>query len=209
MIKTCDFTPQTHAGGCAQCNIGLVGVHCSCLSKPITQDKLLTLLTQHASVKTGSQPIKKLDNKLYSTMTSAKKRLNSRYPENDTTILVVEDNPINQMVAQGLLNKLGYQVTLADNGMKALELLETQRFAIILMDIQMPGISGLETTQRIRTRWPDLSTPIIALTANAMKDDEVLYLEAGMNACLTKPIKLDILEATLQHWLKAPLPSLV
>jgi CheY-like chemotaxis protein len=76
------------------------------------------------------------------------------------------------------------------------------------MDIQMPGISGLETTERIRSRWPMLTTPIIALTANAMKDDEAIYLEAGMNACLTKPIKLEVLEQTLQYWLKTPISAL-
>ena len=207
MIKTCDFTPQTHTGGCTQCSIGLVGVSCSCLSKPITQDKLQALLTNYDSTKLSSHPIKNFTIKP-SAITASKKSPQSTVTEPINAILVVEDNPINQMVAQGLLNKLGYQVTLADNGFKALELLENQQFAIILMDIQMPGMNGLETTESIRSRWPNLATPIIALTANAMKDDEVLYLEAGMNACLTKPIKLDVLDKTLQYWLKMSISSL-
>ena len=206
MIKTCDFTPQTHAGGCAQCSIGAVGVSCSCLSKPITQDKLQALLTNHNSIKLGLQPIKNFATK--PATVAPKKAPTLEKAESTSTILVVEDNPINQMVAQGLLNKLGYQVILAENGFKALELLENQQFALILMDIQMPGISGLETTERIRSRWPMLTIPIIALTANAMKDDEAIYLEAGMNACLTKPIKLEVLEQTLQYWLKTPIAAL-
>lgn len=203
-LKTCAFTPQTHAGGCAQCTIGLVGVQCSCLSKPITQDKLQALLTHQNARQQGLQSIKSYTIKP-TTIASPKKVLPPSLPAHQSTVLVVEDNPINQMVAQGLLTKLGYAVTLADNGFKALDILEQQQFAIILMDIQMPGISGLETTERIRKRWPKLTTPIIALTANAMKDDEVLYIEAGMNACLTKPIKLDVLDKTLQYWLKTPI----
>ena len=207
MIKTCDFTPQTHAGGCAQCSIGFTGISCSCLSKPITQEKLHALLTNHESIKQGLQAIKNFTIPA-NAITTPKKPPTNQISAQAHTILVVEDNPINQMVAQGLLNKLGYQVTLAENGFKALEILESQQFAIILMDIQMPGMSGMETTEKIRSRWPDLATPIIALTANAMKDDEVLYLEVGMNACLTKPIKLDVLDKTLQYWLNMPMVSL-
>ena len=207
MIKTCDFTPQTHTGGCAQCSIGFTGIGCSCLSKPITQEKLHALLTNHESIKQGLHAIKNFTIPT-TAITTPKKQPTNQISAQAHTILVVEDNPINQMVAQGLLNKLGYQVTLVDNGFKALEILENQQFAIILMDIQMPGMSGMETTEKIRSRWPELTTPIIALTANAMKDDEVLYLEAGMNACLTKPIKLDVLDKTLQYWLNMPMASL-
>ena len=142
------------------------------------------MLTNHESIKQGLHAIKNFTIPT-TAITTPKKSPTNQISAQAHTILVVEDNPINQMVAQGLLNKLGYQVTLVDNGFKALEILENQQFAIILMDIQMPGMSGMETTEKIRSRWPELTTPIIALTANAMKDDEVLYLEAGMNACLT------------------------
>ncbi|QTR50252.1 ATP-binding protein [Candidatus Thiothrix anitrata] len=116
-------------------------------------------------------------------------------------ILVVEDHKVNQMVARGMLTKLGYHVTLAEDGFQALDCLHQAKFALILMDIQMPGISGVETTQRIRAEFPHLAaTPIIALTANAMKGDEQEYLAAGMNACLTKPIQMDTLANTLLDW---------
>lgn len=115
-------------------------------------------------------------------------------------ILVVEDHKVNQMVAKGILVKLGYRVTLAEDGFQALQYLQNDDFALVLMDIQMPGISGIETTQRIRTEFPERVLPIIALTANAMKGDEQEYLAAGMNACLTKPIQMNKLALTLQEW---------
>ncbi len=115
-------------------------------------------------------------------------------------ILVVEDHKINQMVAKGMLAKLGYHVTLAEDGFEALDCLRREDFALVLMDIQMPGMSGVETTQKIRTEFPDRALPIIALTANAMKGDEQAYLEAGMDACLTKPIQIDTLTAALREW---------
>lgn len=115
-------------------------------------------------------------------------------------ILVVEDHKVNQMVAKGMLLKLGYRVTVVDDGFQALEHLHTGHFALILMDIQMPGMSGVETTKRIRAELPEQELPIIALTANAMKGDELEYLAAGMNACLTKPIEMQTLALTLQEW---------
>jgi signal transduction histidine kinase/CheY-like chemotaxis protein len=115
-------------------------------------------------------------------------------------ILVVEDHKINQMVAKGMLLKLGYRVTVVDDGFQALERLRKESFALVLMDIQMPGMSGVETTQRVRAEFPEQKLPIIALTANAMKGDELEYLAAGMNACLTKPIQMQTLALTLQEW---------
>jgi CheY-like chemotaxis protein len=115
-------------------------------------------------------------------------------------ILVVEDHKVNQMVARGMLAKLGYHVTLAENGFEALDRLRSEDFALVLMDIQMPGMSGIETTEKFRAEFPARTLPIIALTANAMKGDEQTYLNAGMDACLTKPIQLDTLAATLEEW---------
>ena len=120
--------------------------------------------------------------------------------ENAPHILVVEDHKINQMVAKGMLLKLGYRVTVVDDGFQALEHLRTGDFALVLMDIQMPGMSGVETTKRVRAELPEQQLPIIALTANAMKGDEQEYLAAGMNACLTKPIQMQTLALTLQAW---------
>ncbi|MBU0654575.1 MAG: response regulator [Gammaproteobacteria bacterium] len=122
-------------------------------------------------------------------------------PGGQQRILLVEDHKVNQMVAKGMLSKLGYHVTLAEDGFQALDCLRNEDFALVLMDIQMPGISGIETTRRARAEFPQRHLPIIALTANAMKGDEQEYLAAGMNACLTKPIQMDILATLLQEWL--------
>ncbi|MDD5392387.1 MAG: ATP-binding protein [Thiothrix sp.] len=119
-------------------------------------------------------------------------------------ILVVEDHKINQMVAQGMLAKLGYHVTLAEDGFQALDVLRREDFDLVLMDIQMPGMSGVETTRKIRAEFPHRDLPILALTANAMKGDEQAYLAAGMKACLTKPIQIDTLAAALKEWCLVP-----
>ncbi len=121
-------------------------------------------------------------------------------------VLVVEDHKVNQMVARGMLKKLGYEVTLAENGLDALELLRDpeQAFDLILMDIQMPGMNGMEVTRIIRNEFPDRQLPILALTANAMKGDEQEYLASGMDACLTKPIQIDKLAEVLKEWHPVP-----
>lgn len=118
------------------------------------------------------------------------------------TIMVVEDHGINRMVAKGMLNKLGHDPVFAHDGYEALKLLEERDadFDLIFMDIQMPGISGIETTRRIKANWPDMKTPIIALTANAMKGDEVEYFQVGMDEYLTKPIQLELLADTINKW---------
>ncbi len=120
----------------------------------------------------------------------------------DGRILVAEDNAINAMVIDALLANLGYQVTIVGNGLEALAALRKQTFDLVLMDCQMPEMDGYETTRQIRAAaqpWSDIA--IIALTANAMKNDLDLCLQAGMNDYLTKPIRQEYLAETLQRWL--------
>lgn len=117
-------------------------------------------------------------------------------------VLLVEDNRVNQLVAQGLLQKLGLQVDTADHGLMALQLMQQKDYRLILMDCQMPQLDGFETTQRIRNLNPSkASTPIIALTANAMEGDQARCFEAGMDDYLSKPLKKELLLAKLQLWL--------
>jgi CheY-like chemotaxis protein len=106
-------------------------------------------------------------------------------------ILLAEDNLVNQRVIAGLLEKRGHALTIANNGREAFEAAERNRFDVILMDVQMPEVSGLEATVAIR-QWEQrlgIHTPIIALTALAMKGDEETCLAAGMDGYLTKPIQ--------------------
>ncbi|RZA01730.1 MAG: hybrid sensor histidine kinase/response regulator [Sphingobacteriaceae bacterium] len=111
-------------------------------------------------------------------------------------ILVAEDNPLNQKLILRVLNKLGYQPHLANDGQEVLNILKEQTFDIILMDIQMPNLDGLQATKLIRQTYGDKPL-ILALTANAMNDDKEVCLNAGMNGYLSKPLKLKMLVEAL------------
>ncbi|WP_060481553.1 response regulator [Pseudomonas sp. NBRC 111119] len=115
-------------------------------------------------------------------------------------ILLVEDNPVNQLVAKGMLAKLGCQVQLATQGAEALTLLEQQAFDLVLMDCNMPVMDGYEATRHIRQsgRWPNL--PIIALTANAMPEERERCRAAGMDDYLAKPFRREDLQALIDQW---------
>jgi CheY-like chemotaxis protein len=115
-------------------------------------------------------------------------------------ILLVEDMPINQTLESILLHRLGYEVTLASNGIQAVEAFKNSRFDLILMDIQMPEMGGIEATQLIREMEKVRHlrrTPIIAVTANALKGDRERYFEAGMDGYVSKPLSMDSLKTEL------------
>ncbi|AVO60345.1 MULTISPECIES: hybrid sensor histidine kinase/response regulator [Pseudomonas] len=115
-------------------------------------------------------------------------------------ILLVEDNPVNQLVAKGMLSKLGCEVTVASQGAEALDVLEHQHFDLVLMDCNMPVMDGYEASRQIRRsgRWPDL--PIVALTANAMPEERERCRAAGMSDYLAKPFRREELIALLDLW---------
>jgi len=117
-------------------------------------------------------------------------------------LLLVEDNPVNQELACELLRRADIEVAVADNGLRALEMLEQQSFDGILMDCQMPELDGYEATRRLRqdARW--IRLPVIAMTANAMIGDRETALAAGMNDHVAKPIKLGQLFGTLARWIR-------
>ena len=122
-------------------------------------------------------------------------------------VLLVEDNPINQEVALAQLHQFGLQVTLAVNGVEALERLAEQSFELVLMDVQMPLMDGYQATRRLRSLGYTL--PVIALTAAAMVEDQRKALASGMNDHLGKPIDLPDLKRVLMQWLshgEAPAP---
>ncbi|MEO0795018.1 MAG: response regulator [Verrucomicrobiota bacterium] len=116
-------------------------------------------------------------------------------------ILLVEDNPINQEVAMQRLNKLGHDVELANDGFEAVELFQALEFDLILMDVQMPRLDGLGATRRIREieNRLDRRTPIIAMTARAMRGDEQVCLDAGMDGYLTKPFRAEKMRKVLNE----------
>lgn len=116
-------------------------------------------------------------------------------------VLLVEDNAMNQKITLRMLAKLGYQADLAEDGCEAITACQSQHYDLILMDLQMPNMGGLEATVALRGESATELTPIIALTANAQASDRERCLSAGMNDFLAKPAKLDLLEERLQHYL--------
>ncbi len=126
-------------------------------------------------------------------------------------VLVVEDNAVNQLLVRRQLDRLGYASVVVDSGFAALELLATERFAVVLMDWQLPGIDGLETTRRLRLEEQDRGrepVPVVALTASALPGDRERCLDAGMDDVVTKPVNLATLGRVLDRWTAAvPAPT--
>lgn len=163
------------------------------LNKPIDQSILLNTLIKTAKIST---PEKQL-----TTANSANK-----VPQFSARVLVVEDNTVNQKVAQGLLKKFGLQVDLAANGEEAIKSLETLPFDLVFMDCQMPVMDGYEATKQIRqisSKVLNRKIPIVAMTANSMQGDQEKCLSVGMDDFISKPINPAKVEEALNRWLSA------
>jgi PAS domain S-box-containing protein len=120
-------------------------------------------------------------------------------------ILVAEDNPVNQVLIQTLLQKEGYEVTLAEDGAEAVEKVQNQAFDLVLMDVQMPVMNGYEAAKAIRSKQPDL--PILALSANAYEEDIQKSLMSGMQGHLSKPFRMEALNQQIAILLSDPKPE--
>jgi len=164
---------------------GLFKAH---LAKPLRQsqlyDTLITLFEQQAAAAPRARAAPALD-----------AGLAQRHP---LRILLAEDNAVNQKLALRLLQQMGYRADVAGNGIEAIESLDRQVYDLVLMDVQMPEMDGLEASRRIVGRWPPGQRPrIVAMTANAMQGDREACLAAGMDDYLTKPIRVDALAQAL------------
>ncbi len=122
-------------------------------------------------------------------------------------LLLVEDNPLNRELAIALLEKQGIRVTAAENGAEALEILQTQSFDGVLMDIQMPVLDGYATTQEIRAQTRFQNLPILAMTADVMAEDRERALAVGMNDFIAKPIDVNALFQVLSRWILPKTPK--
>ncbi len=165
------------------------GLFAAYLGKPIHQsqlfDTLVGLLAGDSAPKAAAAP--------------AKARLDpgmaARHP---LRILLAEDNVVNQKLAMRILQQMGYRADLASNGIEAVESIERQTYDVVLMDVQMPEMDGLEATRQITAKWSAAERPrIVAMTANAMQGDREMCIAAGMDDYLTKPIRVDQLVESL------------
>jgi CheY-like chemotaxis protein len=167
------------------------------LAKPLRQsqlfDTLMSLLAHEDAPKAAP--------------TTAKPRMDAQMAErHPLRILLAEDNVVNQKLALRLLQQMGYRADVASNGIEAIECCARQPYDVVLMDVQMPEMDGLEATRRIVTRWPSPATRprILAMTANAMQGDREECLAAGMDDYVTKPIRVDALVAALNQIVARP-----
>jgi CheY-like chemotaxis protein len=122
--------------------------------------------------------------------------LGKRHP---LRILLAEDNAVNQKLALRILERLGYRADIASNGLEAVESIERQTYDVILMDVQMPEMDGLEATRQIIAKWPQKHPRIIGLTANALEGDREQCLAAGMDDYISKPIRVEELVEALER----------
>jgi len=160
------------------------------LSKPLKPLQLRNLLIEMLSPQNNGMTSSAIGP---STVISSAK-------EQSLRILLAEDNQVNRKVALSMFRRLGYKADVASNGFEVLEALERQQYDVILMDIQMPEMDGLEATRRIRERWkPAIQPCIIAITAYALEGDREEFLDAGMNEYISKPIQIDELQMALER----------
>jgi CheY-like chemotaxis protein len=122
-------------------------------------------------------------------------------------ILLAEDYVVNQKLALRLLAQMGYRADVAANGVEAIQALERQPYDVVLMDVQMPEMDGLDATREIRARWPAAEQQgrprprIIAMTANAMREDREICLAAGMDDYVSKPVRVEeLVQALSRCW---------
>ncbi|HMI68207.1 MAG TPA: response regulator, partial [Cyclobacteriaceae bacterium] len=162
----------------------------SVLTKPVKQNMLRQNILN--CLRKQDKPV--LDEKPATQLLPAD--FSKHYP---LRILIAEDNAVNQKLTERVLNKLGYKPEIADNGLEALQAVTQKSFDLILMDVQMPEMDGLEATRKIRLRAGDQPV-IIAMTANAMQGDREECMTAGMDDYISKPVKIEILVNLFEKW---------
>ena len=185
------LTSAGHRGDAARCEALGVAAY---LLKPIRQSELREAITRVLGAKDQKGPV---------PLVTRFSLQDSREPLASLRVLVVEDNPVNQLLARKLLEKRGHRVVVAANGREALATLENDSYDLVFMDVQMPEIDGIQATLAIRKkeRTSGNHQPIIAVTAHAMKGDQDRCLQVGMDAYLSKPIRPQELDEILEKYM--------
>jgi GAF domain-containing protein/DNA-binding response OmpR family regulator len=166
------------------------GLFSAYLAKPVHQSQLFDTLVGLLAHDLAPKEIKAVKPK-------TDREMAVRHP---LRILLAEDNVVNQKLALRILTQMGYRADLASNGVEAVESLVRQTYDVVLMDVQMPEMDGLEASRRINAQWPTTKRPrIVAMTANAMQGDREMCLAAGMDDYITKPIRVDQLVEALMR----------
>lgn len=161
------------------------------LTKPLRQSQLFDTLITLFAPQAEAKPVRKRPEKPSTDPDMAK-----RHP---LRILLAEDNLVNQKLATRLLEQMGYRIDLASNGLEALESVARQTYDVVLMDVQMPEMDGLDASRQLNSRYAMDRPRIVAMTANAMQGDREMCIEAGMDDYIAKPIQVDrLIEALLQ-----------
>ncbi len=175
------------------------GLFAAFLAKPLRQSQLFDTLVTQFQPKSAERPA--IDK---GARPKTDPDLGRRHP---LRILLAEDNLVNQKLATRILEQMGYRADLASNGKEALESVARQTYDVVLMDVQMPEMDGLEASRRINAQYPGGDRPrIVAMTANAMQGDREMCLEAGMDDYIAKPIRVEQLIAALQNVPKRRMP---
>lgn len=179
------LTSAGRPGDVTRCReLGVAGY----LTKPVKQselfDAIVTALAEHTTAHEGTNEV----------------RRKIQPSERLLRVLLAEDNPVNQTLATRILEKLGHKVQVANNGKEAVELWQAEEFDLVVMDVQMPEMDGLEATTAIRAaETTGKHIPILAMTAHAMKGDRERCLSAGMDGYLSKPIRIEELKEAITH----------
>jgi signal transduction histidine kinase/DNA-binding response OmpR family regulator len=163
----------------------------ACLTKPVKPADLLHAIASVMGFTSPKPPA-----------LPPEKPLSDMVSRRSLNILLAEDTPINQLVARRMLERMGHRVTVVENGLQTLSAVEGERFDLVLMDVQMPELDGLEATRRIRLgeKGAGRRIPIVAMTAHAMKGDKERCLEAGMDGYISKPIDPSDLYQTVERY---------
>lgn len=194
-IKGADF-PVIMLTGKLEEDVMIPELFTAAISKPVNQEELFDLL----------KLLNLKDKSVFRKTEAAEKKLSDKLP---LKILIAEDNIINQKIALRILSQMGYSADVAGDGTEVLECLERQHYDVVLMDVQMPELDGIQTTGRILEKWLPAERPkIIAMTANATQGDMEKCLYAGMDDFISKPILSEELKSMLEKWGSNPITKI-